>query len=337
MQFWNEKLREIRKERKLSIDELANLSGVSSNVINNMELGRRGTKEENVQTICATLGIDVDDLYKRDCKIITVLSHKGGTGKTTTASNLGYALSQIDSPQRKNTKLRVLLIDTDAQGNLTQSYNMNIDDTHNFYNAFVRGEPLVDHILHTEYENIDMVVYHDDLIALEHQIITIPFKEARMQRIIKSVVEQGKYDYILIDCHPSLGYINQSIIYGSDYVLVPLIPATFPMRGLQHFAAFMRRIQEEATESHVQMLGIVFNKVDDTQSLNKFIMDTVYKDFIESTYIFKTRIPTDTTIDKAQFFCVPVGAAKSNLGKGRSKYPYTSLAREVVKKTNGKL
>ena len=320
MYFERERFSEDRKSKGITIEQLAGKSGVSENIIKNMESGRRGIKRDTFNVLCDTLGLDADSYWKRETKVIPALSHKGGSGKSSTAGNLAYALAQKG--------MKCLLVDADSQGNLTQSYNMMPNDEKNFYKAFNNNESLMKHIQPTSYENIDMVVFDEALLLLDIDIIYMDFREERMKKILEEVVADGIYDYIIIDCHPSLNLLNRAILYASDSVIIPLVPSAFGIRGVEYLLKYTEGIKKNHPK--FEILGVLFNNVDKRKSLHKYLTEEKKpEELVGCHYLFKTIIPTDTKIEEAQYFCKPVGALYKY---SRGSKAYSKLGDEVVER-----
>ena len=159
----------------------------------------------------------------------------------------------------------------------------------------------------------------------------MPFRESRMKHILKEVKEAGMYDFILIDCHPAFNLLNQSILYASDYVIVPLMPGTFAMRGMEHIVAFLSNIQATSPDNHpVEILGVLLNNYNRSRKLDKFVIEKTHEIFGNHVPIFESIIPTDAGIDQAQMICKPIGSDKE-VNRFRSNKAYICLAQEVLR------
>lgn len=320
MGFLYQEFSKLRTSKGMSQEELAELSGVNVSRIKNYECGRRRAKEEDIAEMCKVFGVNLYDYYKRDTEVIAFLSNKGGSTKTTSTANIGFALAH-----EKNK--RILLIDTDAQQNLTQHYGMEIDDDCNFYVAFSKKEPLVNHIKKTAYENIDIITSHDAISMLETEIVSMELREFRVRQILQSVIDLGIYDYILIDCNPSLNLLNRSILYASTKIIIPLEPSSFGLRGIEYILQFVEGVKENYED--LQIMGVLVNKFDNRKRVPKDVIELVYEVFGDRDLLFKTKIPVDTGIEQSQMMFEPLGVS---FPKSRAYLAFVKLIDEVIKR-----
>ena len=206
-------------------------------------------------------------------KVITIANHKGGVGKTTSTASIGDALAILGK--------RVLLIDLDAQQNLTFTLTQNEDPESSVYDTLVKDASLP--IVHVR-ENLDLVPASLELARAEIDMST---KIAR-EGILKSALEDytDKYDYIIIDCPPSLGIVTTNALVASDKLYIPLIAEALPMKGLAMLDDVVTEVRKRVNP-HLE-LGAVFFTRFNNRNLNKEVIK-----MIESRYgdkVFKTRI-----------------------------------------------
>lgn len=321
MKFLDE-LYKMDRMRQCDQEELAKRTGIGVGVIKNIESGRKKVSPTHEQfvLICKVLNLNPNKYFTKATKVVTCLSNKGGSTKTSTISGLAYSLAT-------NNSCKILLIDTDLQQNLTQNFCVIPDDEKNFYNAFVNGEDLTTHIRPTAYDNIDIVTGHDKLAILDREITKIDYREYVMSDIIKNVKESSEYDFIFIDCNPSLNAVNVSCLMATDGLIVPIVPSSFGKNGLDLIVDFYNGIQPRA--DNLTLLGVVINRFDMRKKKPKEIIQTVKEKFGKASMVFETMIPEDSNVDNSQGTFEPVGAA---FPKSRASVAFNELAEEVIKR-----
>lgn len=324
MRFLADKIKEARKQKNWTQSKLAEVSNVSVSTIKKLESMVRvkqvDSANPNLQRICQALELDVHSLFLRDCHVISIQSHKGGTGKTTFSLNFAYTLV--------NTfKKRVLLIDCDAQMNLTRALAIKATAEQNFNKAFVNEEPLTEHIRHTEYPGLDIVTSHHSLAGIDMNIFLLELKEFRMRNILKSVKEEGLYDYIIVDCAPAINQLNKSILYGSDYIIVPLELSDFGYDGLIDIYDFYKSVH--AKVPHLELLGLAIPRYTPLESASAYIYSQVEETFANKADIFEVKIPKDTNISKSQILKQPIGVTYR---RSRANLAYIKLTELIINK-----
>lgn len=252
-------------------------------------------------------------------KVISVSIHKGGSGKSSIASNLGYSLSKLGN--------KVLLIDTDSQMNLTHSYGLRSNKEKNFYNAFMERESIKKHIIPTNYKNIDFVVSSVRLAGIESEMGAIQLREFVVREILSEIKEQNIYDFIIIDTNPSLGMLNTSVLYGSDYILIPIEPTPFGVEGLDVFIKHYDQVKHHHKE--LEIAGIVLNKMDARRSKRQEIIQVIEGVF--GKYILDSEIKVDSNIENAQWENMPLEIyLKENKKYSDTTKMFDDLAKEVT-------
>lgn len=302
-------------------EELAKRTGIGVSVIKNIESGRKKTSptHEQFSLMCKTLGLDPYKYFTKATKVIACLSNKGGSTKTSTISGLSYALAQKG--------YKILLIDTDLQQNLTQNYCVVPDDEKNFYNAFIKAESIKQHIRPTAYDNIDIVTGHDRLATLDREIIKVDYREYIMGDILKEVKESSEYDFIFLDCNPSLNTVNVSCLMATDGLIIPIVPSSFGKSGLELIVDFYEGIHPRA--ENLNLLGVVINRFDKRKKKPKEIIQAVKEKFGKASIVFETLIPEDQNVDTSQGEYEPVGAM---FPQTKASLAFKELADEVVKR-----
>lgn len=316
----SEKIRQRRSEIDLTQQDLAKEANVSASLIKAIETDRCETSLENMKKIAQVLNVALEEIYIkdfRDTKVITIANNKGGCGKSTVVSNLGYCLSEINNN-------RILLIDSDMQMNLSYSYGIERKIDNNLNVSLIKEEPLFDYIIKTSYDNIDIVISDFDMATIEMTLFTKTLRESVFKRILGPVVEKGIYDYIIIDTNPTLGMLNFNILNASDYVFVPVEMSAFGILGLEVVTKFIAQVQ--SINNNLSLGGVLRTKVDKRENITKE-SDELLKD-VFGDKILNSYISIDTNIKKAQWNSVPLIAFNHN---SRAAKQYKELAKEVIK------
>lgn len=247
-------------------------------------------------------------------KIIAVANQKGGVGKTTTAVNLSAALAQL--------KRRVLLIDCDPQGNATSG--LGIDKTsleQSVYDVLVDRANLGDIIIHTDYE-LDLVPAVMDLAGAEVELVEAEDKLYRLKNAIRPI--KGIYDYIIIDCPPSLGHVTLNALTAADSVLLPLQCEFYALEGLSQLMSTIEMVREQFNPE-LSIEGLVLTMYDGRTNLSQQVEAEVRSHFPDQVY--ETKIPRNVRLSEAPSYGQPIFAYAASSKGARA---YKELAREVV-------
>lgn len=257
-------------------------------------------------------------------KTITICftNNKGGSGKSTTCSNVGAAMARMGR--------KVLLVDGDMQLNLSLSFFPEeevlamAEDSKNLYYGVTRQEDLSDYIVHTRYENLDLIPSSTLMSSIEYELFTKWQREFILRKGLQKIKETGAYDFILIDAPPTLGGWVMNILCASDYVLVPVEASPWGMFGLANMFDFLNHVRELVPE--LEVMGIVVTKADGRKGYFRQTMENLRE--MEGIRLLESVIRVDSNIEWAQDNSAPVVEYKKN---SRSAKEYTALAEEVIR------
>ncbi len=261
------------------------------------------------------------------CKVIAIANQKGGVGKTTTTGNLGIGLVK----QGK----KVLLIDADAQGSLTASLGFTEPDSLEVTLATIMGDLINDNaingmeieptngILHHE-EGIDLMPGNIELSGLEVSLVNVMSRETVLRSYIEIVRES--YDYILIDCMPSLGMITINALACADSILIPVQAAYLPVKGLQQLIKTVGKVRRQINPK-LEIEGILLTMVDSRTNYAKDISSMLKEAYGGRVRIFANVIPV--SVRAAEISAEGVSIYKHD-PKGKVASAYDSLTKEVL-------
>ena len=256
------------------------------------------------------------------CKVITISNQKGGTAKTTTAVNLGIGLAREGK--------RILLIDADPQGSMTISLGYAEPDemevTLSTLMMRVLNEESIqieDAILHHE-EGIDFIPSNIELSALEISMVNVMSRELILKQLITEM--RGRYDYIIVDCMPSLGMVTINALACADSVLIPVQAAYLPVKGLQQLIKTIGRVKRQLNPK-LTIEGILLTMVDNRTNYAKEISQMVYDTYSSAVKVFETRIPlsiktSETTLEGSSIYRYDP--------RGKATEAYRVLTKEVI-------
>lgn len=250
-------------------------------------------------------------------KIISIVNQKGGVGKTTTAVNLASAVGIAGK--------KVLLVDADPQGNTTSGYGINRKKVGVTSYDLLIGKSTADKALvKTEYKNVDIVPASIDLAAAEVDLIEIDHRESQLKMALATVREA--YDYIFIDCPPSLGLITVNALNASDTVLVPIQCEYFALEGLSQLMATVRQVKRLYNPT-LEIEGIVLTMFDGRLNLTHQVVTEIKKYFANKLY--KTAIPRAVRLSEAPSYGMPIQYYDK---RSKGAEAYNDLAKEFLKK-----
>ncbi len=259
---------------------------------------------------------EIEKEVKKMGKVISIANQKGGVGKTTTAINLAAALSEAGE--------KILLIDFDPQGNATEGFGVEQDDSkYTVYNAMVGDCPLEEVIIEGIMENLDLVPADMDLAATEAEFVGVDKKNYVLRNITKPFVD--KYEYIIIDCPPSLGTITVNALTASDLVMIPIQCEYYALEGLKQILETIEIVKSNLNPD-LKLDGILFTMYDGRNRLSQEVVKTVKSNF--DGYIYNTLIPRNVRLAEAPSHGVPITIYESSSTGADS---YRRLAAEFIK------
>ncbi len=254
--------------------------------------------------------------------VISFANNKGGSGKTTTASNVGCAMARLGK--------RVLLIDADMQMNLTLAF---FDEERaialaeggkNIYTAIKAEADLSDFVVPTEYEGLDIIPSTSLMSSVEFDLFSKWQREIILKKCLAPILARGYYDYVLIDAPPTLGGWVMNVMCASDFVIIPVEASPWGLFGLANMFDFINQVRNIAPK--LEVMGIAVTKADERKNYFKQTLDTLRESDVAR--LFDTFIRVDSAIEWSQDNSKPVVAYKRY---SRSAIEYVKLAKEIIK------
>lgn len=251
----------------------------------------------------------------QSARVLAVVNQKGGVGKSTTAVNLAAALGQAGR--------KVLLIDLDPQGNATSGFGLNKNQRELcVYNALLGDTALESIIEPVEIEHVFVVPATIQLAGAEIELVSAMSREGRLKSILEPV--RADFEYILIDCPPSLGLLTINALTASEGLIIPIQCEYYALEGLSKLLDSVRLVKTHLNP-HLEVFGVVMTMYDSRTRLAQQVVDEV-RDFFEEK-VFKTLIPRTVRLSEAPSFGQPVLLYDPS-GKGADAY--RNLAKEVI-------
>ncbi|SDL87628.1 chromosome segregation ATPase [Siphonobacter aquaeclarae] len=250
-------------------------------------------------------------------KVIAIANQKGGVGKTTTTINLAASLATLE--------YRTLIVDADPQANSTSGLGFNPKEIENsIYECMVDGINAADIIIPTEIDHLDLIPSHIDLVGAEIEMINLKTREEKMKEALATV--RDNYDFVIIDCSPSLGLITINSLVASDSVIIPVQCEYFALEGLGKLLNTIKIIQSRLNTS-LSIEGILLTMYDLRVRLSNQVVGEVTAHF--QNMVFNTIIPRNIRLSESPSFGVPAIAHDAD---SKGAVSYLNLAREILTK-----
>lgn len=249
-------------------------------------------------------------------KIIAIANQKGGVGKTTTAINLSACLGQKGK--------KILVIDSDPQGNTSSGLGVDGKNAElSTYDCLVNDIPLDEIIVKTEYKNLSLCPGNISLAGAELELVDLEKREYRLKDALNKI--RDNYDFIIIDCPPSLGLITLNAFSAADSVLIPIQCEYYALEGLSQLTRTIKMVKQGLNKD-LRIEGVLLTMFDARTNLSVLVAEEVQKFF--GTTVYKTVIPRNVRLSEAPSYGMPIIAFDP---KSKGAQCYKKLANEVAK------
>ena len=254
---------------------------------------------------------------EKDTRVIAIINQKGGVGKSTTAINLSAALGE--------NKRKVLVIDFDPQGNTTSGYGIDKEALdYDIYDALLNDYPIADLSCDTCEQNVFVVPSTVQLSGAEIELVNEERREYKLKELVDTIKDE--FDYVFIDCPPSLGLLSINALVASDSVLIPIQCEYYALEGVTKLMESMNMVKDHLNPG-LEIFGVLMTMYDSRTTLSKQVVDEVRKYF--GNKVFKNMIPRSVKIAEAPSYGLPI-TMYARVNKG--SLAYMKLAKEVTRR-----
>jgi chromosome partitioning protein len=252
-------------------------------------------------------------------KVIALANQKGGVGKTTTAINLAASLAVLE--------YKVLLVDADPQGNASSGFGFDVNNIKvGLYECLIDDASPTDNLLNTEISGLDILPSNIDLVGAEIEMLEMPNREKIMKMVINKVKDD--YDFVLIDCSPSLGLITVNALTAADSVIIPVQSEYFALEGLGKLLNTIKIIQSRLNPD-LEIEGFLCTMYDSRLRLSNQVVEEVQRHFEDM--VFKTLIQRNVKLSEAPSYGKPIVLYDATSNGSTN---YLNLAREILQKND---
>ena len=248
-------------------------------------------------------------------KILSLVNQKGGVGKTTSSVNIAVSMAAAE--------IRTLLIDFDPQANATTGVsNLIKKNNHTIYDVLIRGTDINKALISTQFDHLDVITSENDLVGAEIELVNVIAREYQLKSLLKKL--KRKYEYIIVDCPPSLGLLTINALAASNAILIPIQCEYYALEGLGQLLNTIRLVQKHINPK-LSIAGVILTMYDSRLNLSKEVADEVREYFEEK--LFNTVIHRNVRLGEAPSFGKPALLYDANSTGAQN---YLSLVEELL-------